>query len=294
VRRDGSKVVALGPSLRQQVRLSGIPYVWTSNLSDEELRQVYHHLLRARFFVGPPAVEEKRVEGAARIRFWGKECEFSYRDGVCRVVAFDRVVRVVYGTGEEWALWDRVATARDARETARERAAEERKQEKEAELVHYEQLLIRARELRRTGDLRKSEGLVLRALRLQQTNADLKRSSWSALHECLEHYSQYTTPRRGLAFLQMQGAPAWQYAALARNFERIRPDLAIPVYRTAISRFPTVGSLYTSLSLLLARTGRIADAIQVCKRAVARNLRDHTKSGFEGRIRRLEKRLSRQ
>lgn len=52
-------------------------------------------------------------------------------------------------------------------------------------------------------------------------------------------------------------------------------------------RFPS----FQRLAIIYDSQGKYQEAINVCKKAIKHNLKDGTKTGFEGRIKRLEKKL---
>jgi hypothetical protein len=64
------------------------------------------------------------------------------------------------------------------------------------------------------------------------------------------------------------------------------------ICNAAITLFPTDGDLFKRICLSWRRKGRIDLAIKYCKIAVECCAQDDTKSGFQGRLRRLEKEQS--
>ncbi len=101
--------------------------------------------------------------------------------------------------------------------------------------------------------------------------------------------------RHGI-FAPLRHAPASldEFCSLVRNSPSSRkPGIRTPdgsyIYEEAFKHFPDDGSLFQAASLFWRRQRNYARAVEICKTAIAKGLRDGTKSGFEGRVRRLEK-----
>lgn len=293
--KNKGEIVLLEPNLRRDIHLEAIPYTWHSNLGDAELKDIYEQLLRARFFVGPPALETVKSANSTVTRFWWKAHEFEYRDGICRLTAFDHVIRIVYGTNEEWQRWDAVRSVRDRRNDAASEAIERQREEKlaqEAQLrERYFELCDQADKKRETCEQYEAERLSREALSISESAPNLGLAG-HAISRCLVHYSSRESPDHGLAFLRERKAKPKEYMTYAKCFEPDRIDLSASVYRAAIAKFPEDAGLYKSHSIMLARNYRIAEAIAVCDAAIARGLHDDTKTGFLGRRKRLMRKLS--
>ena len=61
------------------------------------------------------------------------------------------------------------------------------------------------------------------------------------------------------------------------------------IYEEAFRLFPDDARLFQACCLFWRSRHRYDLAIKICADAIAKGLRDGTKSGFEGRLRRLEK-----
>jgi hypothetical protein len=61
------------------------------------------------------------------------------------------------------------------------------------------------------------------------------------------------------------------------------------IYEKGMKLFPESGSIAREASLFFRRVGKYELAKAICIEAINRGLRDGTKSGFEGRLMRLEK-----
>lgn len=94
---------------------------------------------------------------------------------------------------------------------------------------------------------------------------------------CKETYKRRKEPEYKALFLQYARLHIGEYPDLS-------PDLKIQ-HDGMVLGTPT----FQNLSTVLAEEGHFDEAIKVCKLAMAYGLEDGTKSGFEGRIKRIEK-----
>lgn len=98
------------------------------------------------------------------------------------------------------------------------------------------------------------------------------------LHLCGEMYRQRKNQGPRAKFLQ--------YAKLhLAEFPRLAPALKRDLQTDTLPRVPT----YQMLATVLTEDGAFEEAIDVCREAIKLGLSDGTKSGFEGRIARIEK-----
>ena len=109
--------------LRKDIVLEGIPFVWTTNLSDEDIREFYA-------IVGDDpdldASGAKATRGASfTLRLYHKAIEF--KEGYCLCHGMAKYLGVIYRTAKDWDLWHaRRAEIDELREEQQsERVAEE-------------------------------------------------------------------------------------------------------------------------------------------------------------------------
>lgn len=84
--------------------------------------------------------------------------------------------------------------------------------------------------------------------------------------------------------------------ALALCIEYCKRDMELfPKYRAPLKRemsvFPRIRT-FQRLAMIYEKQGQIEEAIGVCRLAIKYKLQDSTKGGYEGRIKRLEKKLN--
>lgn len=81
---------------------------------------------------------------------------------------------------------------------------------------------------------------------------------------------------------------------LSEQFNRADVDL-FPRYKSALKRemggvLPRIPS-FSQLAIIYEKEGRYQDAIDICRLALKNGVQEKTKSGFEGRIEKLEKKI---
>lgn len=262
--------------LRDGIALNGIPYTWCSNLPDEQLREIYHLLLRNRFFVRRPDLEFK--DGQIRVDI--PEGELEYEDGLCYINVFNEKITVIYRTHEQWEAW---AKAREREQEAKRRFTER----KQALRDKHSALQDTAVGLLDSGQLEEAEKCLLECYRLSSDHPD---AIWwcEAKFHLLRLYGLYGDPSKGLAFLLENDSTDYDHWVLAEHFSD-DPDMVESVVKEGIKRFPDQGFLYKKLCLYLDRQHRFDRAIRYCKEAIHKDLTDGTKTGFPGRLQRLRK-----
>ncbi len=269
-------------SSRENIKLDGIPYTWSSNLSDEQLREIYGRLLRDRFFVRPPDIEfiKPTTETVVDLRWNLGETEFEYENGFCQVYAFHDHVWVIYRTAEQWEAWLR---SQEKKKEAR------RKQHERNQALRNEhaELQNRGASLLKAGQLKEAEACLLTAHHLFVKNMVVIRDS-QVKFLLIKIYGQYDDPGRGLAFLADIEFDDYDYELLAQEFTA-EPIKVEAIFKEGIKRSPDPGYLYRRLCIYFDKKSLFDRAIYYCEEAVANGWRDGTKSGFPGRLERLGK-----
>lgn len=269
-------------SVRDNIKLDGIPYIWSSNLSDEQLRDIYNRLLRARFFVRKPDIKSKKPISGVGVAFWSNlaESQFEYEDGLCKVSVVHDHAWVIYRTAEQWEAW---AKAMEKKEEAKKRV----QKQKQALRIKHAELQSKGASLIDSGRLEEAEECLLECHRLFLKHANVIRYSEAKLH-LLQLYRRYNNPSRGLAFLSDNSSDDYDYYLLAEQFSG-DPGNVEAVLKEGIKRSQDPGYLYKRLCLYFQKKLLLDKAIYYCEEAIVRGLGDDTKSGFFGRLQRLRK-----
>lgn len=266
--------------LREGIALDRIPYTWCSNLSDEQLRDIYNRLLRDRFFVRKPDIELKKLTSAVVISWNPAVTQFQYEDGLCEVQVFHDKVWVIYRTYEQWEAWTK---AKEKEEKAERRAGEQ----KQALRNKHSELQEKGESLINSGHLEEAEKCLLECHRLFLGHPNVLWSS-GAKFLLMKLYGLYGDPRHGLAFLSEHDSSDYDYYLLAEHFTA-NPHKAEAIFKEGIKRFPDEGFLYKRLCLYLEGQQLFDKAIDYCEEGIAKGLTDGTKTGFPGRLQRLKK-----
>ena len=278
----GSMPAASPPSdpihLREHIRLHGTPMKWTTNLSNDQLREAYERLREDGVMNDIGIAGRDAAAGGIMIRF----NEFAFLDGACFVILMSGSMTVIYRSDEQWERFE-------AEKSRCEKA--ERAVTKKANRINFNfaRLLDEANAKWRARDIVSAERLLLlvRALQMEVEEFRSLESPHSAL---LALYSEDADPVRGLEYLEKYDCGWQEFEAFARCYGWQRPDTVFHIFWHAIRRFPDQSELYKSFALLAAGGPKRPDvAIRVCKEAIRRGLKDDTVSGFAGRIRRIQR-----
>jgi len=269
-------------SSRESIRLEGIPFIWSSNLSDEQLREIYTRLLRDRFFLRKPDVGMNKLTMgmAVKLRANLREAQFEYEDGLCQVYCFHDHIWVIYRTAEQWEAWARVVKKQ-------QEAKRKFQEDKQGLRDKHSELQSRAAYLIDAGKLKEAEECLLEGHRLFLKHMVVIRHS-DAKSRLIKIYGRYKDPSNGLAFLDNIPFDDHDYYLLAQEF-REDPVKVEAVFKEGIKRSQDPGNLYKRLCLYFQEKSLFDKAIYYCGKAIAKGLRDDTKSGFPGRLERLRK-----
>lgn len=277
---------------RKNVPLAGTSHTWDTNLPDEELTEFYAVVREDPEFVQ----SHLSVQGLAiSLALFDKMVPF--REGHAWCVGFGTHFFVTYRTQLGWELWD-----------ARKQELEELKQEQE-EQRRIELLLFRTEDEFRegqfheaiaVGDFPRAESILIDRGLARQTCEFKEVRDWFfqfVSESAIRLFHSFPDIGPGVRFLARFERPYWEYLRFAesRRFWKIPslPELR-GILDAASVRFPDNPFLFKEAALFLVRQGDLDGAAQVCRTAVARGLRDNTKSGFVGRLRRLENRIARE
>ena len=275
--------------IRKGISISGIPYKWTTNLTDDEVRD-FHSVYADKIKLPSQKLEVQ----STNINFQFRMDYLPFKEGFCVWTATEEEQTVLYRSQQDWEIWN--ARQEEIAELREEQAAEEA----------AEKLLIISedRHLKEKTAIAKQDG-----------DFDASAAYVTARGELRERFKQF----RGMPVEWMCWYPDLILAEFPKShygiafFQRFRPqclknfghwfsvkcglkDAALneetwKIYETGMKLFPNDGRMAQAASLFFRRVGEYERAIEVCQNAIRRGLKDGTKSGFEGRIKRLEKEL---
>ena len=290
-----SKVVT--PDLRENVEVTGTPFIWNTNLDDNSILDVYQILLRKRFFVDLPSLVSSSIEnGKAKISFPKiRRCEIEYKGLICKIIRYGGKISAVNISIEEWKLIDK------GKEKERKRKDKEwhgkfgRAKEIDDKCLR---LMNGVRDLMCDEKYEEAERILCEALEFKMKNLDCHFFSSDPEMLLLDLYYETKNVDAGLdLLLRIQkeipedffNFSNWKsrWVEFGHNFERDGDiDIAERIYFESIKMNPDHGKTYKRLSLIYERSGRYDEAEKICIEGIAKELGGY---GFEGRLKRIRK-----
>jgi len=211
---------------------------------------------------------------------------FDLHEGACLAVVIGSSVTLVYRTFEQWDLWEANKRQEEQHQTQQELVCRRMRSS-------FRTLIDGANHQYTLGHHSKAESLLHLAKSLQDEYSELS-GEWSAHSALLNFYSKQADPAAGLTYLDALDCRWQEYHEFAYRFGWRRPDAAFQVFEHALRRFPNECELYKAYALLASGgPARFDLAVNVCERALERNVQDDTKSGFAGRIARIRAKQAR-
>jgi hypothetical protein len=283
--------------------LEGIPFVWTTNLPQAALVEIYDFLRSDSDFVrictpqtGNPFDLRISTEQYDRI--------IKYRDGYCHLSASPMHIEAIFlNSAEKHELDIQLAREKELAELEEFTEKEERRQHFahrrnfENEDDRLDSAAIAAAGV---NDYQRALDLYLQRYSLRSEYTSVSSSEgWDVLFDAMNTLSRSATVEYGLKCLECCLGDLHHYyyffdKYLSHNTTQRSPaDIsqeAGKMLSAAQRRFGSTGDVFKRHSLALARHGHIKFAIDICRTAISLNLKDDTKAGFPGRIARLEKR----
>ncbi len=276
-------------NLRKQVVVPGIPYKWTTNLSDDEIREIYAtHSERIREVAPPVDVKSTTIIIRVRLDF------LSFLDGFCVWNATGDDHTVLYRSNQDWELWN--ARREEVEELRQEQAAEEAA-EKQLVMTEDNHLDAKTKAAKQTGDWSAAARCITARAELRQRFKQFRVMpvQWTHWYPDLI-LAEFPNSEYGIEFFRrfhllpqfLTNFAHWFSVKCGLKGEALVEQTG-KIYAEAMKLFPQVGSVWQAASLFYRRVGRYEMAKAVCLDAVRLGLKDGTKSGFAGRLIRLEK-----
>jgi hypothetical protein len=270
---------------RRDVTLDGIPLKWHTNLTDDQIARLYWRLKVDPDITQPSASVNVSGFFSISLHIFDKFVEFE--DGACHCIGVNDTIYAIYKTAHDWDLW--AARRAEIQELEEEQALE---REVERELLKTEEyhLIERCTERITARDYESAYLFLCARANLLRDNTKhglayffieeiFMRLSSFPVDYCTKFLEQYSLP--WTAYPRLMGSMA---------FWRKASDSELNVLCEAgISRFPHEGMLFKDIVLFWRRRNNIDFAVYYCEVAVRNEVKDDTKSGFSGRLKRLKK-----
>jgi hypothetical protein len=284
-------------NLREKVIVDGIPYIWSTNLDDDGIREFFD-LYADRIRESEPPKERPEENSRERKIVFQIKCRLAFldfRDGVCFWSASDEKHHVLYRSNHEWELWN-----------ARQQEIEELRQEQEAEQaiergllkVEDHHLTEKANAAIKTGEYDIAAAYVSARMDLRLSSKGIQGLSylWSRPSQLWWIFTQFPTSNYGIEFICKYDSKPQIFRNFAHWFAACRglpteerAEQTKLIYEKGMKLFPDSASLAKAACLFWRRMRRYDLAMQICSEAIKKGMKDGTKSGFEGRMKRLEK-----
>lgn len=278
-------------TLRKDIAVPGVPGTWTTNLSDADIR-AFHET-----YGSDDQTEFTMQVLTLELKFrWGNKT-VPFKDGACLWNSIEDKNWVLYRTSYEWEIW-----------AARKQELDELEEEQEQERAAMSQLMRTendhlsqsARAAVEAKDFAEAERHLIARAELAKEIERLKLSNWWS-HGIIENvgrwFASFPSSANGIAFLKKYDCRANSFLAYAnysvfgpRRVRDVQREAELEkVFDAAASLFPKDGWLFKETCLFWRRRNRLDLAIKYCKTAIANDVRDDTKSGFSGRLKRLQR-----
>lgn len=281
---------------RKDIAVPGVPYLWDTNLSDGEIHDLYDTIQRDSDLAADMLLGDDAAIGITLA--W---LEVPFLDGMCWCVGFLGHFYATYRTELGWEI----QAARKAELDELRKAQEE---ERQIEVVlfyaqdthHYDQMMAAFA----AKDYARAERLLrLRAANRRDSEHKEVRDLffYFVQNGGLERFLSFPTLEPAFRFLADFDIPWFRYTFLANlilaraNSQTAAERLSMcdQVLDRACELFPDNQFLFKDACLIFQRHGAISHAIKFCRLAVQLDLHDDTKTGFLGRLRRLERQQQR-
>lgn len=285
-------------------RVADIPFYWKTDLPDDDIVQIFEILKNCEGFLKVPGDDDFDDENSTEtINIHYDATEFSYNDKICRVVIINKSVSIVCRSQEEWDIHDEQVRIKQKEE---EEAYQKRKQEAEK----HEQienschsLYTQANQYVLDGQYDQAEDYYQQAIDFKLLHLDHK-FLCEPVSGLLRLYFQTGNITRAILLLykikssidqsQTFNFREWSYtwASFGHNFERTG-DIknAETIYFEGLKAYPKYYYFFVRLFIMYERAERFNDAIAICKKAISLGVSDESKGGFEGRIKKINKKI---
>jgi hypothetical protein len=276
---------------RKKITVDGVPGIWTTNLSDDDLRAF--HIEYGGQIPAEDNIKLGVLDRSFGFKYYDRMVQF--RDGACRWALLNNENWLVYRTTLEWEIW-----------VARKQEVDELQEEQEHERAamalllrtESDHLMREARTAVLAKDWATAERhLLVRADLVGEIERQNARNWWSyGIFESVSRwFSDFPSSNHGIEFLKKYDCRSTMFLSFAKHCafrhrlpDEVREAEIEKVFDAAVELFPTNGELYKQACLFWRRFKRLDLAIKFCEIAIGRGVSDDTKSGFVGRLKRLQ------
>ncbi len=276
--------------LREKVTVDGIPFVWNTNLDNDGIREFYElYVNRIR---ESESLNENTNKQKLVINIQLRYAFLKFRDGICFWHAIKSEHSVVYRTNREWELYE-----------ARQKEIEELREEQSIERgllgIEDRHLAEKTDDAIKAGQFDVAAAYVNARMDLRLNSKDIPGFSYDWTKRPTELWwmlTYFPTSNYGIEFIRKHDAIPWAFESFAHWYAahcglgaNECAEQTWLIYEEAMKLFPDNVNLVKAACLFWRRMRRYDLAMQICLEAIKKGMKDETKSGFEGRLKRLEK-----
>jgi hypothetical protein len=280
-------------NIREKVVVAGLPYIWFTNLTDDCILEFYE--LYANKIRKPDQPNENPNNGKVVFRVDCRFGFFDFQDGVCLWSANGEKHHILYRSNRDWELWN--VRQQEIQELREEQAVEKAIEIKLLE-VEDRHLTEKTKAAIKSGEYDIAALYVTARMDLRINSKAIKGLSylWFRPSGLWWELTQFPTSNYGIEFLHKYDSTPQAFKNFAHWFA-VHSDLPADkcaeqtrqIYEDGIKLFPNNACLPQAACLFWRRMKRYDLAMRICSEAIKKGMKDETKSGFEGRMKRLEK-----
>jgi len=237
---------------RENVKISGIPFIWHTNLSDEDIKGLYKQLVRKQFFIRK-LTHIETFETGVSIELGDDLINDSvdFKDLECRIYGFGNELTVACRSEEEWAILDAEEKKREKHTTVQEKVKDE-----------CFNLCKKANELMTKKSYCEAEGFLREAINLKLRNPNIQFFCYpeTFLPQLFYYTGDIESALKLFSELKVQSPKnfksiPYQWYLFGLSFERVGDtENAERIYKDGIKNYPLYGELYKRLCLMYERS----------------------------------------
>lgn len=276
--------------MRNKITIEGIPIVWNTNLTDDEIKEFY--LLIAD---DPELMLSEINTRANKISLSLFSRTIPFKDGMCLCVGFNDNLNVIYKTIEEWDQWE-------IQQKKIKEVEEEFNAKKTARIALFElendALINQIITCITNSNIDAIKPLINNLLVLREDNLDIKRVLWNKwdLNQCLlSLFAKSVNIDSGIYLLENNSCQISDYihfAFLVYDPLKLRGDsnaylFCDKIFASAIKKFNDNSNVFKEICLFWWRRIELELSLKYCEQALNTNLSSSNVVKFNRRKKRI-------
>jgi hypothetical protein len=275
-RRGGNKIKMNNkPNLRSNITIEGIPIVWNTNLSDDEIKEFY--LLISD---DPELMLSEINTRANKISLSLFSRTIPFKDGMCLCVGFNDNLNVIYRTFDDWEQCE-------IQQEKNREAEEEFNAKKTARIALFElendTLINQIKACITNSNFDAIKPLINNLLVLREDNLDIKRAllcKWDLNFPLISLFAKSLNIDSGVYLLEMNSCQISDYIHFAQlvyvplilSEDRNAYLYCDKIFLSAIKKFNKNSRIYKEICLFWWRHIELKLSLKYCEQALLSNL----------------------